>query len=320
MSAQVLTPGLMTSVQALDRNGYRHLGVGASGALDEYSMRIANLLVGNRADAPVLEITLSGPRLRFDGAVRLALTGAEIGARVGDSAVHGWRPIDLPARSELALGVCRRGARAYLAINGGVIVPLILGSASTDLRAGFGGIAGRALAAGDVLTFGRSQVVATEKLHVASWWIDPSPDLDFSPAVQVRLLPGHDAVDADADIFAGPYRVSAASNRQGLRLEGAKLRPADPRERVSEPVAPGSVQLPPDGEPIVLLAEAQTIGGYPRIGHVITADFPRLAQLRPGDSLRFEAIDYAGARHLACAQRQRLARIAVAIAARSNEF
>ncbi len=319
MSLHVLSPGLLTSVQSLGRNGYRHLGVGCAGALDEISLRVGNLLVGNAADAAALEITLQGPRLRFDRPVRIALTGADIQASIGDESIPGGRPIDLPAGAELTLGACRRGARAYLAIAGGVIVPAILGSASTDLRGGFGGMRGRALAAGDVLPIGRSANKPADTLQVAAWWVESRVDLDFSQSARIRVLPGSDAIANDADLFAGDYRVSSSSNRQGLRLEGAALTPVDERERVSEPVAPGTVQLPPDGQPIVLLADAQTVGGYPRIGHVISADFSRLAQLRPSDRLRFESIDRDQARRLAGEQRQRLARIALAIRARTQQ-
>ena len=139
----VLAGGLQTTVQDRGRVGLRHLGVGSAGALDGYSLRVANLLVGNDADAAVLEITLQGPRLRLREAARIAITGADIEARVDDVVLPGWRPIDLPAGTELALGPCRRGARAYLAFAGGVQVAPVLGSASTDLRAGFGGLEGR---------------------------------------------------------------------------------------------------------------------------------------------------------------------------------
>jgi antagonist of KipI len=316
MSVRVLAPGLLTTLQDGGRSGFRHLGVGAAGALDAHSHAIANLLVGNPATAPVLEITLAGPRLHFDRPARIALCGAEIDARIGAQALPGWRRIDVPSGSELALGACRRGARAYLAVAGGFAAPHILGSASTDLRAGFGGVRGRMLAAGDVLPVARSALPAAGSVAIAAWWIDPAPDLDLGATQVVRVLPGHDVVAGERALFAEAWRVDAASDRQGLRLQGSALALADARERISEPVAPGTIQLPADGRPIVLLADAQTHGGYPRIGHVIAADRPRLAQLRAGDGLRFEPCTPADARRLAIEQRQRLARIAVAIAAR----
>ena len=316
MSVRVLAPGLLTTLQDGGRTGFRHLGVGTSGALDAHSHAIANLLVGNPATAPVLEITLAGPRLHFDRAARIALCGAEIDARIGAQVLPGWRRIEVPSGSELALGACRRGARAYLAVAGGFAAPDILGSASTDLRAGFGGVRGRMLAVGDVLPVVRLSLPPADAVAIAAWWIDPAPDLDLGTTQVVRVLPGRDAVAGERALFAEAWRVDAASDRQGLRLQGNALSSADARERISEPVAPGTIQLPADGRPIVLLADAQTHGGYPRIGHVIAADRPRLAQLRAGDGLRFEPCAPAEARRLSIEQRQRLARIALAIASR----
>jgi antagonist of KipI len=198
---------------------------------------------------------------------------------------------------------------------GGLEVDAILGSASTDLRAGFG----RALAAGDVLIAASPAMRGVEAPNVAPWWIDPTPDLDLAQPQPIRVLPGHDALVPTDALFAPPWRVRPQSNRQGLRLQGEPLRLADARDRVSEPVAPGTVQLPPDGQPIVLLAEAQTIGGYPRIGHVIAADLPRLAQRRPGDVVQFTRVDAAAAHAAACAQRHRLTRIGLAIGQRRRD-
>jgi biotin-dependent carboxylase-like uncharacterized protein len=316
MTIEVLAAGLQTSVQDLGRTGWRHLGVGVAGALDAYSLRVANLLVGNAASATALEIALQGPKLRLRSAARIAITGADIDAHADGVALPGWRPVDLPAGCELTLGACRRGARAYLAFAGGLHVEPVLGSAATDLRAGFGGLDGRTLAKGDVLASARAPRVDVDAPAIARWWISPEPDLDFNRDAVVRVLPGRDALAAGSALNAHSWRATAQSNRQGVRLEGKALALADARERVSEPVAPGTVQLPPDGQPIVLLGEAQTIGGYPRIGHVIAADLPKLAQLRPGDVLHFLPVDAREAHALACAQRHRLARIALAIGQR----
>ena len=316
MSVHVLAPGLLSSVQDAGRTGFRHLGVGSSGALDAYSHAVANLLVGNPMHAPVLEITLAGPRLRFEHATRIALCGADIDARSGGHALPGWRPVDLPAGSDIHLGACRRGARAYLAVAGAFVVPTLLGSASADLRGGFGG---HALVAGDELTVA-DRNLDVDAIHIAPWWIDPSPDLDFAAPAMIRVLPGHDAGLTGEALFARTWRIAAASNRQGVRLDGHALQAVEgQRERISEPVAPGTVQLPPDGRPIVLLADAQTHGGYPRIGHAIVADRPRLAQLRPGDALRFVPCTSHQARRLRCEQEHRLARIALAIQARVQQ-
>lgn len=319
MSVRVLAAGLLTTVQDAGRVGHRHLGIGTAGALDAYSHAIANLLVGNAGDAPALEIALSGPRLQFDRVVRIALCGGSIDANVGGIDIPGWRPVILPAGSTLSLGGCRVGARVYLAIAGGFDVPDMLGSASTDLRGGFGGTGGRALVAGDVLSVAPTFTLDTNSVQVAPWWIDPTPDLDFTLPAVIRVLPGHDATVPTDALFAREWRIAAASNRQGLRLEGKPVQAQDMSGRVSEAVAPGTIQLPPDGHPIVLLADAQTHGGYPRIGHAIRADWPRLAQLRPGDLLHFVPCTHESARQLRAEQARRLARIALATALRLGQ-
>ncbi len=315
MTLTVLKPGTLTTLQDAGRVGFRHLGVGRAGAVDSYSSRVANLLVGNPGAATLLEMTMSGPTLRFARAARIAISGADIDASLDGLDLPGWRPIDLPPGSELRFGVCRRGARAYLAVAGGFDVAPVLGSTSTDLRAGFGGYEGRALRAGDELRL-CGAVVDTPAARIATWWIDPRPDLELANESIAHVLPGDDATTPADAISRQSWRVAAASDRQGLRLEGPTLALATARERISEPVTPGTIQLPPDGQPIVLLADAQTVGGYPRIGHVASADLPHLAQCRPGDTLHFVAIDATEAKARLRAQRQRLARIELAIAQR----
>lgn len=315
MSVEVLAPGLATLLQDAGRPGLRHLGVASGGALDPWSLALANLLAGNPADTGVLEITLSGPTLRLHAPARIALAGAVPEADADGVPVPGFRPVDLPAGSTLRLGRCRGGARGYLAVAGGFAVRPCLGSASTDLRGGFGGLAGRPLRRGDRLPLASPHEAS--RLQVAPWWIDPAfDDRPAGAAPLVRLLPGSDATLPGDGLAAQTWRVAADSNRQGLRLQGQALAAADPGERISEPVLPGAVQLPPDGQPIVLLADAQTHGGYPRVGHVIRADWPLLAQLRPGDRLRFAACTRGQARQALQRQQQRLHRIALAIDSR----
>ena len=316
MRIKVLHPGLLTTVQDAGRTGWRRYGVGQAGALDAFSYAVGNRLVGNRAGLAALEMTLSGATLAFEASARIAITGADIDADVDGTPLPGWRPIDLPAGTVLKFGPCRRGARAYLCVSGGLLVPPVLGSASTDLRGGFGGMRGRMLAAGDVLPIGEGFADSTHALRVPGWWIDAAPDVDFHRSTVVRVLPGADLCASPGALFDSSWRIAPASNRQAIRLEGPELTIADNRERISEPVAPGTMQLPPDGQPIVLLADAQTVGGYPRIGHVVNADLPRLAQLRPGESVHFVPCDADQARALQHEQRARLARIGYAIAQR----
>jgi antagonist of KipI len=313
MNVQVIAPGMLSSLQAGARCGFRHLGVGAAGALDSYSFAVANMLVGNPHGATVLEITLAGPTLLFDEAVRIAICGASIETTMDGLALPGWRRIDLPAGSQVKFGACRQGARAYLAVAGGFAGDAVLGSASTDLRGGFGGLLGRALKAGDRLRVAGDARAPGGDVAIDTRWIDPGADLDLDGSSTVRVLPGNAALSEPEALHAEPWRIDPASNRQGLRLSGIALRAIDTRERISEPVLPGTLQLPADGKPILLLADAQTHGGYPRIAHAIRADLPRLAQLRPGDSLRLCPCSPESARRLYLEQQQRLVRMQIAL-------
>lgn len=307
-AVHVIRPGLLTTVQDPGRPAWRHVGVAEAGALDRCAARLANRLVGNAEDAAVLELTLRGPTLRFETPVRVALLGARVAARFDGYDVPMGRPVALPVGT-LELGSLRGGARAWLAISGGIEVPQVLGSRSTDLRGGFGGLEGRALVAGDRLPLGRVAPIDVSQPHAPAWWIDPAHE----DGIAIRYVPGAHA--AATLLGTRGWRVSARSNRQGLRLEGDELA-ARAADDVSEPVAPGTIQLPADGSPIVLLADAQTVGGYPRLGRVIAADLPRLAQCIPGQTLHFAPCDEATAHRLACAARARLARIRLMIDAR----
>lgn len=307
-SLHVVSPGLLTTVQDCGRPGWRHLGVAHAGALDPDAARLANRLVSNVANLAVLELTLRGPTLRFDAPARIAMIGAAPTARFEGERVPGGRPVDLPAGT-LEIGSLRDGARAWLAIDGGIDVAPVLGSRSTDLRGGFGGFDGSALRAGDVVPIGCGVARPIGSVDAPAWWIDPAHDA-HEP---IRYCPAaHPAASA---LARRRWSVSARSNRQGLRLQGDAL-PAPGGDGVSEPVAPGTIQLPADGCPIVLLADAQTVGGYAKLGHVIAADLPRLAQCVPGQPLHFAPVDAATAHRLACAARARIARIGVMIDAR----
>ena len=314
---EVLAAGFGTSVQDAGRPALRRFGIASGGALDPWAFALANLLAGNAAGAAALEITLAGPTLRFDAPARIALCGARIEAEVDGTLIPSARPVDLPAGSTLRLGRCRDGARSYLAIHGGIALAPLLGSSSTDLRAGFGGIQGRTLQRGDRLPLAAEGNIEASSLHIPAWWIDHASD-DRPPGgdASVRVLPGPDGTAPGDALFAQAWTIAPDSNRQGLRLQGEPLAAADARERVSEPVVPGTLQLPPDGRPIALLADAQTHGGYPRIGHAIRADWPLLAQLRPGDRLHFVPCTPEAARQALCGQRQRLHRIALALDAK----
>lgn len=294
-AVEVVRAGMFTTVQDLGRRGYRARGVPLSGAADVFALRVANLLVGNAEDEAALEFTLVAPELKFRHDTIVAVGGAEF------HDVPRWRPIEIAAGTTLKLGPAKSGCRGYLAIAGGIDVPIALGSRSTYVRATIGGKNGRALRNGDVLP------LREVKRHFRDHWrIDERIVPRYSNAAVVRVVRGEQADDFDDTWRATTFKVSTQSDRMGMRLIGPALRRRIEGELVSSPVAPGTVQVPPDGQPIILLADAQTIGGYPRVAHVISVDLPVLAQLRPGDTVRFRPVTLADARELIAAQERAL--------------
>jgi biotin-dependent carboxylase-like uncharacterized protein len=309
---EVLEPGLLTTIQDGGRFGFGHLGVPRSGACDPWSLAVANLLVGNEPDHAALELTVAGPTLRALRSCVVGLAGTDLGATV-----HGGRGLATGRSHALAAGEVVAfpgtanavGARAYVALPGGVDVPDVLGSRSTCLAARFGGLDGRPLRAGDRLASDRDPGDAPDGLV----WIhdhDPEPIAE----APIRVLPGPDAGLLDR-LAAIHWTVATASDRMGLRLEGPAVpMPGEPGDRRPHGVVPGTIQLPPDGLPIVLLADAQPTGGYPVPAVTISADLHRLGQLRPGMRLRLLAVDVrtaeAARREQAAAFRQGRARLA----------
>jgi KipI family sensor histidine kinase inhibitor len=281
---EVIKPGALTTVQDLGRPGRQHLGISVGGAMDRQAARVANLLIGNDENAPLLEFTLTGPTVRFLRDALVAVTGAEI------RDVPGWRPWQVTAGQLVSFAEFTRGARAYLAVSGGFEIEPVLGGAGTMLRGAVGGWNGRALEPGDRL--GALPGIAVTKL---GWRASPELDAsNVSGVVTVRFVRGSQwdrFAPVSRRAFLGKaFKVSAKSDRMGLRLEGSVLRLEKPLELASEGVGFGTVQVPPDGHPIVLMADRQTIGGYPKIGHVIAVDLPRLAQTRAGDAVKFDEI------------------------------
>jgi KipI family sensor histidine kinase inhibitor len=278
---EVLEGGLATTVQDLGRTGHRRFGVSPAGVLDPVAARAANAAVGNPAGAAVLECTIVGPVLRFLRPARFAIAGADLGAVLERSDLGEW-PVPAAtavlarAGNVLRFEGRRRGCRAYVAFAGGIDVPVLLGSRSTDLTAAFGGHDGRPLRAGDRLATGPPPPDPRGST--------PEPDLAEDVRVRVILGPQDDHFTRDAvELFlASEWLAASTSDRAACRLSGPRLEHAGPSEIASEGMAPGSVQVPPDGQPIVMLADGPTTGGYPKIATVVSADLPRLAQLVPG--------------------------------------
>jgi biotin-dependent carboxylase-like uncharacterized protein len=318
VTLEVVEPGLLSTVQDAGRRDWTHLGVPVGGACDPWSLAVANLLAGADAGAAALEMTIVGPTLAVHEATIVGLAGADLGGFVRET---GRRL--LPGRSHvLAAGTTvafpgagtAGGARAYLSVPGGFDVPEVLGSASTLLSAGFGGIDGRALRAGDVLR-GHGPGPATNGERAWPWLEgDPLGDL-ASPGPRRLRIVGGPAPGSDA-LVATEWRVRPDSDRVGLRLEpasaGGPPLPAS-GELLSHGVVRGAIQLPPGGVPLVLLADHQTTGGYPVAAVVARADHPMLGQLRPGDTVRFAAVSPDEARAAWLEQSQALARGAAAL-------
>jgi antagonist of KipI len=334
MSLSLLRPGLLTTVQDLGRPGYQHLGVLVGGAMDALALRVANLLVGNAQGAAGLEITLLGPTIRFEADYLIALTGADLSPTLNGQPAPMHRPVAVRAGAVLAFGAVRAGCRAYLAVAGGLAVPPVLGSRSTYLRAGLGGWHGRALRAGDELPVGEppaagqqlGQAVAKESLAIgwaaARWTPGPTLCPRPRPAPIVRAVRGPEygqfAAASQRAFWHEPFAITPAADRMGYRLQGPVLQRATGTELLSSAVTFGTVQVPPGGQPIVLLADAQTTGGYPRLAQVITADFSALAQARPGQALRFQEVSLAEAQTLYLAQERRLRALRQAISFKSS--
>ncbi|GFN31116.1 carboxylase [Paenibacillus curdlanolyticus] len=341
MSLLVMRPGLYSTVQDCGRPGHRGAGLSGGGAMDEYALRVANWLVGNDESAAGLELTLAGPTLRTETSLLIAITGADMAPQVGGHELPMWRPVYVPAGAVLTFGAARAGCRAYIAVAGGIGTTPALGSRSTDVRAGIGGIAGRPLRAGDAVPCGEAagavapsawatawltalakrSAAEGEGRPAAAWAAWYSPPLAYAggddDGIVLRAMPGREhgqfTPAARASFYGGRYRVAAASDRMGVRLEGPPLARTTRDELLSHGIVPGVVQVPASGQPIILGADCQTTGGYPKLAHVAAVDLPLLAQAKPGDYIRFKAIDHEEAQQLDYERAKALQALAAAI-------
>jgi antagonist of KipI len=287
----VVRPGLLTTVQDRGRFGSQQFGVTVSGAMDELALRVGNILVGNPQGAAGLEISFLGPELRLQADLALAITGAEVEAVLDGEPVPGYQTILARAGQVLDIRHCRQGMRAYLCVGGGIDVPLRLGSRSTSLAAGFGGVEGRPIREGDILQAGPA-LGGVGRLRGRSAPAQWRPTFALPQTVRVVFGPQDDAFTeaGKRTLLESVYEVSPSSDRMGCRLEGPALEHAGAADIISDWIPLGGIQVPGNGKPIILLADRQTTGGYTKVATVIGVDIPRLAQLRAGDRLRFEAV------------------------------
>jgi antagonist of KipI len=319
MSIRVLKPGSFTTIQDAGRWGSQQFGVSASGPMDEISHRIANLLVGNPQSAATLEVTLLGPALCFEAEAAVAVAGGAPNVRLDGAPVPAGRTLHVGRGEVLTVKDLACGARCYVAVGGGIVVPEVLGSCATHVRSRLGGLLGRPLRSGDTLQIGRPPAAAGRPwaARSAQWSVSSYELARLHSADPIRVLRGrHEArfpTGVRSAFYQERFLITTQSDRMGFRLRAASAALASDAAAISEGVSFGTVQLPPDGHPIVLMADRQPTGGYPCIANVITADLPRLAQCRPGQSISFEEVTLESAYEALQVQEEFLRRLALSL-------
>ena len=284
----VIKPGLLSLVQDQGRQGYQAFGVPVGGAMDRFSARLANALVGNSHDQPVLEITLMGPEIQWEAACQIALTGADLSAEMDAVPLPLNETINVKSGAVLRFGRCRFGCRAYLAIGGDLDVPDWLGSSSAAHPNARQVTPESILQKGQRLSFTPSPFITNKRIpnDIRIFGVSASP---------IRVLPGPEYEQVDplsiGYFFSKPYKISPDSNRMGYRLQGKTLKLVNTTPNISSAVLPGTIQVTREGNPILLMADAQTTGGYTRFLQVIEVDRDRLGQAKPGDEIRFSLIN-----------------------------
>jgi len=297
----VHTAGLLTTVQDRGRYGYQRYGMPVSGAMDVFSLELANLLVGNDPGDACLEATISGPELEFTGETWIAITGADMDPHLNSQGIHMNTAINVRPGDRLVFRGLRSGCRSYIAFAGGIAVPPVMGSRSTYLRAGIGGFQGRALMPGDELPLGELESLSPPG-RLSNGSAIRKPRLKKLPEVlipeykheqTIRIISGPEAhyfeIQGLRSFLSTEYTVTAQSDRMGYRLSGEPIKHKGGMTNIiSAGISLGTVQVPGDGQPIILMADCQTSGGYARIANVIAADLTLIAQMRPADKIRFK--------------------------------
>ncbi|MFD2359018.1 5-oxoprolinase subunit C family protein [Saccharococcus thermophilus] len=312
MSAiQVIHSGFFTTVQDGGRFGYQKAGVSVGGVMDSFASRLANLLVRNGPNEATLEITMSGPTLRFETDALLAICGGSFRCTLNGESVSMWKPLVARSGDILSIGACQNGYRAYVAFAGGLNIPLVMNSRSTHVQAHIGGFHGRSLQPGDVLPL-RSNTLTIPESPIR-WGIAFSARNYINGKRKiVRVVEGPEyhmfTEQSQERFFSSTYEVTTQSDRMGYRLQGQALERKTNQEMISEAVTFGTIQVPKKGQPIVLMADCQTTGGYPRIAQVISVDLPILAQARPGDHIQFQKVSWQEARQLYTEREQQMKR------------
>ena len=314
MAFSIIKPGLLDTIQDMGRHGYGNWGVNPGGAMDIYAAQVANLLVGNDKHEAVIEIHFPGPQILFEQNTLIAITGADFSPTVNDELIPRWQPVVVRKNTVLHFPALVRGGRCYLSVHGGYCMKKWLNSYSTSLKAGAGGWNGMPLKKGDELPFNESNIYFAGLLkdqsdfEVLPWRVNMEKIYEFPH--EIGFIPGHEwpmlSATAQNTFIENNYLINPSSDRMGYQLSGAPIFPDEPLELVSSAVSFGTVQLLPNGQLIVLMADHQTTGGYPRIAHVITAHLPKLAQLRPSDTVQFKQMDLETAEQLLVSRQKEL--------------
>ena len=282
----VVKPGMFTTVQDSGRWGYQAYGMSVAGAMDRYAYCLANLLVDNDCEAAVLEMTMLGGTFRFNVSTWIAVCGADMGALLNGTELRPWQTVQVAKGSELVFSYALSGCRAYLAVQGGIDVPVVMGSRSTYTRANIGGFKGRALQAGDVLQIDDYQGLCGTVRELPAQLV---PRYETEIRLRVLLGPQDDLFTAEGieTLFNSSYTISSEADRMGYRLDGPKIQHIGKADIVSDALCQGAIQVPAHGMPIVMMSDRATTGGYTKIGTVIGPDLTKLAQAKPGDTVRF---------------------------------
>ncbi len=315
MTINIIQPGLLTTIQDLGRKGFQQYGVPVGGVMDEVAARLSNLLVGNSEDEAVLELTVIGPSLLFEREYLISICGADLSAEIDKRPVPLWRPVLVKKGSRLTFGRPKNGCRSYIAVAGGFDIPMIMNSRSTYVRGKIGGVEGRALKKGDLLKIKEQRSSEARVLtdivnrkeesapfHSVNWMASPYMSAYRGKNPEIRMIKGPQfsmfTPSSQDKFLTEEYKVTPQSDRMGYRLSGPALNVTTIQNMLSEAVPMGTIQVPNNGQPIVLMSDHQTIGGYPKIGYVISVDLPVLAQVMPGEHIKFKEVSVAEAQHL----------------------
>jgi len=304
---EVVAPRILTTVQDLGRFGYQRYGVPVAGAMDSFAAKVANILAGNAENSACLEMTIMGPTLKVINQCNIAITGADLSPTLNGERIDTWATRPVKKGDVISFSGAQGGCRGYLAVSGGIEVPSVLASRSTYVRGGFGGYGGRAVRKGDVLR-GKFSEPRTRIRYVPREYI---PNYTSPATIRVVLGPQDDFFTENGikTFLNSTYEVTPDSDRMGYRLSGRAIEHSKEPEIVSDGVAVGAIQVPGDRMPIVLMKDAGTTGGYPKIAHVISPDLDQVAQLTPGDSLRFKRIEIREAHEIVYQVMKRLDRL-----------